>query len=74
MDIQSIKSELVKGILQTNSKELLNKLYSTFKAENVETDFWTELTDAQKAEVELGLNQIKNGDYIEFEDFLKKVS
>ncbi|MEQ8907549.1 MAG: hypothetical protein RIC95_00020 [Vicingaceae bacterium] len=74
MDIQSIKSELVKGILQTNSKELLNKLYSTFKAESVETDFWTELTDAQKAEVELGLKQIKNGDYIEFEDFLKKVS
>jgi len=74
MDIQSIKSELVKGILQTNSKELLNKLYSTFKAESIESDFWTELTDAQKAEVELGLKQIKNGDYIEFEDFLKKVS
>jgi hypothetical protein len=74
MDIQSIKSELVKGILQTNSKELLNKLYSTFKAESVDIDYWNELTDAQKAEVELGLNQIKNGDYIEFEDFLKKVS
>ena len=74
MDIQSIKSELVRGILQTNSKELLNKLYSTFKAESIESDFWTELTDAQKAEVELGLKQIKNGDYIEFEDFLKKVS
>ncbi len=74
MDIQSIKSELVRGILQTNSKELLNKLYSTLKAESIESDFWTELTDAQKAEVELGLKQIKNGDYIEFEDFLKKVS
>jgi len=74
MDIQSIKSELVKGILQTNSKELLNKLYSTFKAESKEVDFWNELTDAQKAEVELGLKQIKNGDYIEFDDFLKKVS
>ncbi len=74
MDIQSIKSELVKGILQTNSKELLNKLYSTFKAESVDIDYWNELTDAQKAEVELGLKQIKNGDYIEFEDFLKKVS
>jgi hypothetical protein len=74
MDIQSIKSELVKGILQTNSKELLNKLYSTFKAESKEVDFWYELTDAQKAEVELGLKQIKNGEYIEFDDFLKKVS
>ncbi|MAY84347.1 MAG: hypothetical protein CMP59_09475 [Flavobacteriales bacterium] len=74
MDIQSIKSELVKGILQTNSKELLNKLYSTFKAESTEVDFWNELTDAQKAEVELGLKQIKNGEYIEFDDFLKKVS
>ena len=74
MDIQSIKSELVKGILQTNSKELVNKLYSTFKAESTEVDFWNELTDAQKAEVELGLKQIKNGEYIEFDDFLKKVS
>ena len=62
MDIQTIKSELVKGILQTNSKELLDKLYSTFKAESKEVDFWNELTDAQKAEVELGLKQIKNGE------------
>ncbi|KAB2814219.1 hypothetical protein [Phaeocystidibacter luteus] len=74
MDIQSIKAELVKGILQTNSKELLDKLYSTFKAESKGVDFWNELSDEQKSEIEIGLNQIKNGESIELEEFLKKVS
>lgn len=74
MDIQSIKLELVRGILQSNSKELLNKLYATFRAESHDADFWNELTDAQKAEIDLGHKQIENGDYIEFDDFMKKVS
>lgn len=39
-----------------------NKLYLTFKSES------------QKAEIELGLKQIENGYFIEFDDFLKKVS
>lgn len=57
MDIQALKSELVKYILATDSKDILDKLWTTIKRE--EKDFWLELTDAQKREVEIGLKQIE---------------
>ncbi len=72
MDIQALKIELVKQILNTESEELLNRLYSTLKVES--KDFWLELTDAQRREVEMGLEQIQNGKTIDLKDFLKKVS
>jgi hypothetical protein len=72
MDIQALKLELVKQILHTESEELLNRLYSTIKVES--KDFWLELTDAQRREVEIGLAQIERGETIALEDFLKKVS
>tara|TARA_B100000780_G_scaffold257049_1_gene206619 strand:- start:2954 stop:3178 length:225 start_codon:yes stop_codon:yes gene_type:complete len=74
MDIHSLKLELLKAIIQTNSEDMLNKLYSTFKSESKSSDFMDDLSESQKAEIELGLKQIENGDYIEFDDFLKKVS
>ena len=72
MDIQALKLELVQKILNTESVELLNRLYSTLKVES--PDFWLELTDAQRKEVEIGLEQIECGKTIALEDFLKKVS
>jgi hypothetical protein len=72
MNIQALKIELVKRILNTESEELLNRLYSTLKVES--KDFWLELTDAQRREVEIGLEQIQSGKTIDLEDFLKEVS
>ncbi len=72
MDIQALKLELVKQILHTESEELLNKLYSTLKVQG--KDFWLELSEAQRREVEIGLAQIERGETIALEDFLKKVS
>lgn len=72
MDIQGLKLEIVKEILQTESEELLNKLYIALKSE--QEDFWLGLTEAQKKEVEIGLEQVKSGKTVKLEDFLKKVS
>ena len=72
MDIQALKLELVKYILESESKELLDKVYSTLKIE--ENDFWNELTESQKKEVEIGLKQIESGETEDWEDFLKRVS
>ena len=72
MNIQALKLALVRQILQTESEELLNKLYTTIKGES--KDFWRELTDAQRREVEIGIEQLERGESIALEDFLKEVS
>jgi hypothetical protein len=72
MDIQALKLELVKQILESESKELLDKVYSTFKRE--EKDFWLEMTDDQKQEVEIGRRQVKNGETEEWQTVLERLS
>ena len=60
MDIQSLKLELVKQILEVENMEMISKLFLTLK--NEDKDFWLELTDSQKEEIELGLKQIQRGE------------
>ena len=72
MDLQSLKLELVRKILDLESKEVISKLFQTLKKED--KDFWLELTETQKEEVELGLRQIENGETEDWETFVKRVS
>lgn len=75
MDIQTLKIELVKQILDSESIELLDKLYSTLKRED--SDFWNELSADQKDEVEIGRRQVRNGETEDWEilrDRLRKKS
>lgn len=70
MDIQSLKIALVKQILESESKELLDKIYASFKKE--EKDFWLGLTDEQKEEVEIGRRQVQNGDTEDWDSVLER--
>jgi len=72
MDIQALKAELVKQILATESKELLDRMWNLLKRE--EKDFWIELTDAQKREIEIGLKQIENGQTEDWDDLMKRMA
>ena len=71
MDIQALKIELVKQILESESKELLDQIYSTLKRE--EKDFWIELTDDQKEEVEIGRRQVSNGETEDWETLRERL-
>jgi hypothetical protein len=72
MDIQTLKIELVKQILELDSKESLDKVYAILKRE--EKDFWLELTDDQKIEIEIGRSQIKNSETEEWQTVLERLS
>lgn len=72
MDIQALKLELVKYILESESKELLDQIYTTLKRE--EKDFWLEMTDDQKEEVNIAKRQVKNGDTEDWETVLDRLS
>lgn len=72
MDIRALKIELVKQILESESKELLDKIHSALKRE--EKDFWNELTADQKEEVEIGRRQVRNGETEDWESVRERLS
>jgi hypothetical protein len=44
------------------------------KIQEEQKDFWLELSDAHKSEVELGLKQVADGETEDWDDFLKGIS
>jgi hypothetical protein len=72
MDIQTTKIELAKIILSIENTEFIEKIKNFISKEK--KDFWDDLTASEKAEIELGIKQLDNGERISYNDFLKKIS
>ncbi len=72
MDIQTTKIELAKIILSIENTEFIEKIKNFISKEK--DDFWNDLTLSEKAEIELGIKQLDNGERILYDDFLKKIS
>ena len=72
MDIQTSKIELTKLILNIDNPSLIEKIKDLLISET--SDFWPTLSDPQKEELKLGIQQLNDGERIAFKDFLKKVS
>lgn len=71
MDIQTTKIELAKIILSIENTEFIEKIKNFISKEK--DDFWNDLTLSEKAEIELGIKQLDNGERISYDDFLKKI-
>jgi len=72
MDIKHSKLELVRLILNIDNQKIIDKLIAVLKSG--EEDFWLDLSEQEKKEIELGIKQLDSGERISFDDFLKKVS
>mgnify|MGYP003437953485 CR=1 FL=1 len=70
MDIQFEKSELMKKLEETNDISIIEAIKNVFKSEK--KDFWDELTQEQKDEIEEGERQIERGEFVLYEDLMKK--
>lgn len=70
MDIQFEKSELMKKLAETNDMSIIEAIKNILKSEK--KDFWNELTQEQKDEIEEGDRQIERGEFVLFEDLMKK--
>ena len=55
-------------------KELLDQIKQNEEMQLVSTDFWDELTDDEKAEIEEAVSELDKGNRISYTDFLKKNS
>lgn len=72
MDIQTVKIELAKLILDLDNPSLIQKIRDMLTRET--SEFWTTLTDQEKQEINLGIKQLNNGQRTSFDDFMRKVS
>lgn len=72
MNLQSVKIELAKAILESENKDFINKLVDFMKTEQV--DFWDELSQIQQEEINEGIEQLDRGERVSFETVLKKIS
>lgn len=72
MDNKTLKIKLTRLILETESTELLERLLAELKSEN--KDFWLDLSEDQKTEIEISRKQIKNGETEEWDSIIKRFS
>lgn len=69
MDIQLEKLELIKKLAETNDFAVIESIKKIFQKEK--KDWWDELSDEQKADIEQGERDIENGDFVTFEEFFE---
>lgn len=70
MDIELEKLELIKLLEATNDVTIIASIKKIFNASK--KDFWEELTEAQKLDIEEGERQIERGEFVEYETMMKK--
>ena len=72
MDIQATKIELAQLLLNTDDVSVLNKIKSIFKTEK--KDWFDDLNDFQKEQIEIGEREIANGEVVSWEEVKKQMS
>ena len=70
MDIELEKLELIKLLEATNDATIIASIKKIFNASK--KDFWEELTEAQKLDIEEWERQIERGEFVEYETMMKK--
>jgi hypothetical protein len=71
MNIQTEKLEIMRLILETDNPSLLESIKRLFNKESSQ-DFWTTLSQEQKNEIIVGLDEIEKGETVEYDDFKKR--
>ncbi|MCT4664768.1 MAG: hypothetical protein N4A45_06000 [Flavobacteriales bacterium] len=71
MDFQASKKELLKTILDIDNTAMIQRISEFIKREKA--DFWNELSIEEQNEIQQGMSDLKKGDKIEFNEFLKRI-
>lgn len=70
MNIQTEKLELVRLILDTDNPSILSSIKRIFTSfRNI--DFWDSLPLSQQEEILKGIEEIENGETIDYEEYIK---
>jgi len=71
MNIQAEKLEIMKLILETENPSILESIKGLFKRSKT-SDFWQSLPQEQKDDILQGINEIENGEVLDYQDFMRK--
>ena len=71
MNIQTEKLELLRLILDTNNPDILNSIKGLFTKSKT-TDFWETLSEEQKDVIQKGIDEIENGETVDYNIFVKQ--
>ena len=63
MDLQSEKLELIKMLLKTNDKVIIEAVKNIFKSEK--KDVWKQLSPEQQEQIDLGIQEANRGDQVD---------
>ncbi len=71
MNIQAEKIELIKMLLDTENPKIIESIKKIFKMEKT-ADFWDELSNEERKEIEKATLEIKNGEVTDYDTFMQK--
>ena len=70
MDIQLEKLELIKLLVETDDQSIIASVKKIFSSNK--KDFWEELSQEQRDEIEESDRQIDRGEFVNFEEFMQE--
>ncbi|TKG91977.1 hypothetical protein EYV94_20410 [Puteibacter caeruleilacunae] len=71
MNIQADKLELMKLILETNNPNIITAIKTLLKRD-LDRDFWNNLSEVEKEDISLGLEDLEKGNVVDFDEFMKR--
>ncbi|MCF8460499.1 MAG: hypothetical protein K9G46_07230 [Flavobacteriales bacterium] len=69
MDLKAEKLDIIQWLTQLTDKDVIARI----KAIRSENDWWDELPDSVREEVNLALKEADKGDYLLHEDVMKEI-
>lgn len=70
MDIQSEKLSLIEWIANQKDKNIIKELLAVKKS--AQEDWWDEISNDEKQQIQIGLEQVEKGQTIPHEEVMKK--
>jgi hypothetical protein len=70
MNIQTVKIELLKMIINTDNPSVLEKIMRIFQ--NEKQDFWSNLSKEDQEEILAGIDELDKGEKYSYDEIIKK--
>ncbi|MCC9018266.1 MULTISPECIES: hypothetical protein [Flavobacterium] len=72
MDLEARKYQFIQKLFKVEDESVLEKLELVLKAN--QDDWFDELSELEKNEIQIGLDQAEKGEFISHEDVMKRFS
>jgi hypothetical protein len=70
MNLETRKYQFIQELVKVEDERILEKLELVLKAN--QSDWFDELSDSEKAEIQIGLDQAEKGEFTSHEDVMKR--